>query len=135
MVGDGFLLFVSPSILLKDKVRFYMPCNFKPIIIGFYYGSKKPEANELLRCLFKEMHIAHKRRLYTLFLWYYIGDGPLRQIAKGFPLLQSYSGCARLVSHFKLYCLYIPTYDSSFQVPIMNFVSFQLIGSSFQLKI
>jgi len=107
----GTLLFVSPCIHLKDKVRFYMPRNSKPIIIGFYYGSKKPEANELLRCLFKEMHVAHKRRLCTSFLRYYIGDGPSRQMAKGFPSSQSYSGCERLVTHFNLYHLHIPTYN------------------------
>jgi hypothetical protein len=96
----GQLLFISPCIHLKDKVRFYMPRNSQPVIIGFFYGTTKPSsANTYLKCVFKEMQLAEKRGLCTSFLRYYVGDGPSRNFIKGFPSsATSYCGCERSVS-------------------------------------
>jgi hypothetical protein len=92
----GQILFISPCIHLKNKVRFYMPRNTKPVIIGFYYGTTKPScANSYLKCVFKEMRLAEKRGLCTMFLRFYIGDGPSRQFIKGFPSSTAYCGCER----------------------------------------
>jgi hypothetical protein len=92
----GQILFISPCIHLKNKVRFYMPRNSSPVIVGFYYGTTKPScANTYLKCVFKEMHLAEKRGLCTMFLRFYIGDGPSRQFIKGFPSSTSYCGCER----------------------------------------
>jgi hypothetical protein len=96
----GQLLFVSPCIHLKDKVRFYMPRNSQPVIIGFYYGADKPAcATSFLRCLFKEMRLAQKRGLCTMFLRFYVGDGPSRQFIKGFPSSTAYCGCERCANN------------------------------------
>jgi hypothetical protein len=100
----GQLLFVSPCIHLKDKVRFYMPRNSQPVIIGFYYGAEHPTCpNAYLRCLFKEMRLAEKRGLCTMFLRFYVGDGPSRQFIKGFPSSTAYCGCERYVNNI-FYC-------------------------------
>ena len=89
------LIFVSPCIHTKDHIRFYLPRSSSPAIIGFYYGTTKPCANDLLKCVFKEMKLAAKRRICTMFMQYYIGDGPSRQLAKGFPASSAYCGCER----------------------------------------
>jgi hypothetical protein len=95
----GQVLFISPCIHLKDSVRFYMPRNSTPVILGFYYGAGKPAcANTYLRCMFKEMRLAEKRGLCTLFLRFYVGDGPARNFIKGFPSSAAYCGCERCVN-------------------------------------
>jgi hypothetical protein len=97
----GQIIFISPCIHLKNKVRFYMPRNSHPVIIGFYYGTKKPIcANSYLECIFKEMALAEKRGLCTCFLRFYVGDGPSRQFIKGFPSSNAYCGCERYVIAF-----------------------------------
>jgi hypothetical protein len=89
------LLFVSPCIHLKDKIRFYLPRNSKPVIVGFFYGTAKPKANDLFRCMFKDMQLAKRRRLCTMHLKFVIADGPGRNLAKGNPPCTAYCGCER----------------------------------------
>nr|XP_047142872.1 uncharacterized protein LOC124817116 [Hydra vulgaris] len=92
----GQLLYISPCTHLENCVRFYMPRNSKPVIIGFYHGTAKPSCpNQFLKCIFKEMKLAYKRRLCTMFLKFFIGDGPARQFIKGFPSSNAYCGCER----------------------------------------
>jgi hypothetical protein len=92
----GQLLYISPCIHLKHKVRFYMPRNSNPVIIGFFHGTTKPScANSFLKCAFKEMKLANKRGLCTMFLKFYVGDGPSRNFIKGFPSSGAYCGCER----------------------------------------
>jgi hypothetical protein len=95
----GQILYISPCKHLQNKVRFYLPRNSQPVIIGFYHGTTKPDcANSYLKCIFKEMRLAEKRGLCTMFLKFYIGDGPSRQFIKGFPSSTAYCGCERLVA-------------------------------------
>lgn len=92
----GQIIFLSPCIHLKDKIRFYMPRNCAPVIIGFYYGTTKSTSpNQFLKCVFKEMRLAKKRGLCDMFIKFYIGDGPSRQFIKGFPSHGAYCGCER----------------------------------------
>jgi hypothetical protein len=94
----GQLLYISPCIHLNNKVRFYMPRNSNPVIIGFFHGTTKPNcANSYLKCVFKEMKLANKRGLCSMFLKFYVGDGPSRNFIKGFPSSGAYCGCERLV--------------------------------------
>jgi hypothetical protein len=95
----GQLISVSPCIHVKETHKFFLPRNSKPVIIGFYHGSTKPEcANDYLACVFKEMQLAEKHRLCTSYLKFFIGDGPARQFIKGFPSHSAYCGCERYVS-------------------------------------
>lgn len=92
----GQLISVSPCIHVKETHKFFLPRLSKPIVIGFYHGSTKPQcANEYLACVFKEMQLAEKHRLCTSFLKFFIGDGPARQFIKGFPSHAAYCGCER----------------------------------------
>jgi hypothetical protein len=94
----GQILYISPCKHLRNKVRFYMPRNSNPVILGFYLGTTKPScANQYLKCVFKEMKLAEKRGLCTSFLKFYVGDGPSRQFIKGFPSSTAYCGCERYV--------------------------------------
>lgn len=95
----GQIIYISPCIHLEDKVRFYMPRNYHPVIIGLYHGTNKPNCpNAYLRCMFKEMRLVQKRGLCTMLLKFYIGDGPSRQFIKDFPSHSAYCGCERLVN-------------------------------------
>jgi hypothetical protein len=92
----GQLISVSPCIHVKDTVKFFLPRNSKPFIIGFYHGAGKPGCvNEYLASIFKEMELAEKHRLCTSFLKFFIADGPGRQLVKGFPSHSAYCGCER----------------------------------------
>lgn len=92
----GQILYISPCVHLKDKIRFYMPRNSQPVIIGFFYGTTKPLcANQFLKCMFKEMKLLKKRGICEMFLKFYVGDGPSRQLIKGFPASNAYCGCER----------------------------------------
>jgi uncharacterized FlaG/YvyC family protein len=72
-----------------------LPRNSKPVIVGFYYGTTKPNANDLFRCMFKDMQLAKQRRLCTMDLKFVIADSPGRNLSKGFPPCTSYCGCER----------------------------------------
>jgi hypothetical protein len=91
------LLSISPCFHLKDKIRFYLPKSVKPVIVGFFYGTAKPCANDLFRCMFKDIKLAERRRLCTMELRFVIADGPGRQLAKGFPSSNAYCGCERCI--------------------------------------
>jgi hypothetical protein len=92
----GQLISVSPCKHVQNTHKFFLPRNSKPIVIGFYHGSTKPQcANEYLACVFKEMQLADKHRICTSYLKFFIGDGPARQFIKGFPSHAAYCGCER----------------------------------------